>query len=169
MTKLLSVILLLFLIAPCSAQSLIIKRGKKDFTPTYNIGDKITFKRNGEKGYLTDQITGFYEDGFQFRGIKINLDEVERVKVVFSHGFFSPSNGKKVIIAGLGLFLIDQVNHTVVQGNEARISQNVTITAAALVAFGTFWMSLRHRNIKMGGKNRMHIIIPHNQDNLLDK
>ena len=169
MKRALLILSLILLIGPAQGQSLIIKRGKKGFTPAYSSGDQITLKLKGEKRFMTDMITGFYSDGIEFRGIKVALNEIERVKLVFSHGLYSPSNGKKMIIAGFGLFLIDQFNNSVVQGNEATISQPVTIASAALVAFGTLWMSLRHRNIKLGVKNRLMVITSYNQSNLLDK
>ena len=115
---------------------------------------------------MKDMITGFYSDGIEFRGIRVPLNSIDRVKVEFSHGFFSPSNGKKMILAGIGLFVIDQLNYTLIQGNEASISQPVAITAAALVGFGTFWMAIRHRNIR---KNRLMVITSYNQRDLLDK
>jgi hypothetical protein len=160
-------LILLFTI-PSVSQPLILKRGKKAYSPEFNVGEEIRIKLVNERKHRKMKITGFYSDAIDFYGTKIKLTDIESVQVEFTHGFFSPSNGKKLVIAGLAYFMVDQFNNSIVQGNEARISEQVVITSTALVAFGSLWMMLRNKTIKLGRKNRLMIIDPYNEGNLLD-
>jgi len=168
MLKTTALLLLLLSSISSECQQLILKRGKKSYTPEFHVGDEIRLKLQGDRQYRIMEITGFYSDAIDFYGTKVMLKDIQSVQVEFSHGLFSPSNGKKLVIAGLAYFFIDQFNNSIVQGNEARISEPVAITSAALIGFGSLWMMLRHKSIKLGGKNRLMVIDPYNEGKLLD-
>ena len=106
-----------------------------------------------EPGYATE----FYDSTFVVDGIYVRLGDIKYVKTVHTEGFLSPSTGPKLIIAGIALFLFDQLNHTVIQGNDFRVPQGIAITSGALIVTGAVWTSLKYHKFRPGENRRIRI------------
>ncbi len=137
-------------------QLILEKLGKKKRI-IYQIGDGIILKLINEKHEFSGIITDLFENTVVIEDIYVNIHDIKYIKTVHTKGFLSPSNGPKIIFAGIGLFLIDQLNHSVVQGNDFRIDEDIAIVSAAMVGFGIFWTSLKYRKFKPGKNRRIRI------------
>jgi len=124
---------------------------------TYQIGDGIILKLINDQYEFSGIITDIFGNTIVIEDIYVNIQEIKYIKTVHTKGFLSPSNGPKIIIAGVGLFLIDQLNNSVIRGNDFRISEDIAITSAAMVGFGIFWTSLKYRKFKPGRNRRIRI------------
>lgn len=134
------------------------KLGKRNRT-IYQLGDEIILKLNNDPNEFRGSITAFYDSTVVIEDVFVRLNDIKYVKTVHTHGFLSPSNGPKLIVAGISLFLIDQLNHTVIQGNDFRIPKEIAIASGTLVAFGIFWTSLKYRKFKPGRNKRIRIVL----------
>lgn len=124
----------------------------------YEIGDQIILKQKYDKEEFKGTITNLYDSILVLGDVFIKLEEVDYIKTEHTGGFLSPSNGPKLIIAGVGLLLIDQLNNTWRPNNDFAIPKGVVITSGCLVGFGIFWTTLRYRKFHPG-KNRWIRII----------
>ena len=125
----------------------------------YQLGDEIILKQKNDPNEFRGIITEFYHSTLVVENIYVPLDAIQYVKTVHTSGFLSPSNGPKLIIAGVALFLIDQLNHTVIQGNDFRVPKGIAIASGTLVAVGVFWTSLKYRKFKPGKNKRIRIVL----------
>jgi hypothetical protein len=124
----------------------------------YQTGDEIIIKLKYDRTEFQGKIKELYDSIIVVDEIYFLIDDIEYVKTVHTKGFLSPSNGPKLIIAGVSLFLIDQLNHTLIQGNDFRIPKEITIASAALVGAGIFWTSLKYRKFRPGKNRRIRIV-----------
>jgi hypothetical protein len=149
--------LLQFLLQAQSPDMLILETlGKKKRT-VYLAGEKIILKLKGDRKEFSGDIVEFYDSTIVVEGIYVDIRDIHYVKTVHNEGFLSPGNGPKLIVAGVGLFLIDQLNHTVIQGNEFRVPEGIAIVSGALIVTGAFWTSLKYRKFKPGKNRRIRI------------
>ncbi|MBR9999347.1 MAG: hypothetical protein KFF73_10265 [Cyclobacteriaceae bacterium] len=136
---------------------LILEKMGRKYRIVYQTGDEIILKLRGDQKEFHGTITEFYNSTIVIEGIYVNLKDIHYVKTVHTEGFLSPGNGPKLIIAGVGLFLIDQLNHSVIQGNDFRIPEGVAIISGSLIVAGAFWTSLKYRKFKPGKNRRIRI------------
>ena len=130
--------------------------GFKNDLAYYN-GDEITFRMKWEKSDRHDKILGFTDSTILFNSYEVDIHDLSYVKTENTSGFLSPSNGPKLIIAGLALPLVDMLNYSVVQGNEYRPDHGVFLVSGALVATGLFWTSLRFQKFRPGKSRKIMI------------
>ena len=125
----------------------------------YQFGDEIILKLKNDPNEFKGIITEFYDSTLVIENVYVRLNDINYIKTVHTKGFLSPSNGPKLIIAGVGLFLIDQLNHTLIQGNDFRIPKEIAIASGALVAAGIFWTTLKYRKFRPGKNKRIRIVL----------
>jgi len=133
------------------------KLGKKNRI-IYQLGDEIILKIKAQPNEFRGTIRDLFDSVIVIEDIYLLIGEIEYVKTVHTKGFLSPSNGPKLIVAGVSLFLIDQLNHTIIQGNDFRIPEEIAIVSASLVGVGIFWTSLKFRKFKPGKNRRIRIV-----------
>jgi hypothetical protein len=82
---------------------------------TYQVGDKIILKLKGENFEIGDEIYDIADSVIFLSDFFIPVNSIHYVKTVHTRGFLSPSNGPKLMIAGVALFVFDIVNETLIQ------------------------------------------------------
>ena len=124
----------------------------------YMPGDGITLKLKEDKRRFSGTITALYDSTIVIdENIYVGISDIHYVRTEHTRGFLSPSNGPKLIIAGVALFLIDQLNHTLIQGNDFRVPTEIAIASGALIVTGAVWTSFRYRKFKPGKNRRIRI------------
>jgi hypothetical protein len=63
--------------------------------------------------------------------------------------------GKKLVTAGIGLFIIDQLNYAVIQGNDPSIDSGVTKASIALVTIGVPMVFIKKNWAKPKGRLKL--------------
>jgi len=126
---------------------------------TYGIGDRIILRLQGEDYEIRDEITDISDSLLYFRDFFIPIKSIHYVKTVHTKGFLSPSNGPKIMIAGVILFLADIVNQTLIQDNTYKINTGVTIASASMIGFGGLLMSFKYRKFKPGKNKRIRTLV----------
>jgi hypothetical protein len=134
------------------------KLGRKKRTVFYP-GDEITYKMKNSDLQITDVITDLHDSLILFSNSYVKPGEIDYVKLEHTEGFLSPSNGPKMIIAGVALFVIDQLNNSVLQGNEFRLDEDITKVSLILVVGGTIWRSFRYSRFRNKKNRRIRIVV----------
>jgi len=126
---------------------------------TYQIGDPIILRLKGEDFDIRDEISDISDSTITFSSYSVHVNSIYYVKTKHTRGFLSPSNGPKLIIAGVTLFAIDILNQTVVQNNSYEFSNGVAIASVSLVGLGGLLMSFKYRKFKAGKRKRIRTFV----------
>jgi hypothetical protein len=62
------------------------------------------------------------------------------------------------VVAGTGLFLIDQFNNVVIDGNEAELDKGVTTTSLIMVGTGLPLALIKKKYVRLGRRKRMLMV-----------
>ena len=122
-------------------------------------GDQITYKMMNSDLRITDAIVDFHDSLILFSNSYVKPGEIDYIRLEHTKGFLSPSNGPKLIIAGVALFVIDQLNNSVLQGNEFRLDEDITKASLIMVVGGIIWKSLRYSRFRNKNNRRIRIVI----------
>ncbi|MFC2126696.1 hypothetical protein ACFLU5_18070 [Bacteroidota bacterium] len=134
------------------------KLGRKKRIVLYP-GDEITFKMKNSDLEITDAITDLHDSLVLLTNSYIKPKEIDYVRIEHTKGFLSPSNGPKLIIAGVSLFIIDQFNHSILQGNDFRVDKDILKASFILVIGGAIWKSFRFSKFRNKGNRRIRIVV----------
>ena len=134
------------------------KLGRKKRVVFYP-GDEISYKMKNSDLQITNVIVDFHDSLILFSNSYIKPKEIDYVRLEHTEGFLSPSNAPKLIVAGITLFIIDQLNNSVLQGNEFRLDEDITKVSLIMVVSGTIWKSLRYSRFRNKKNRRIRIVI----------
>jgi hypothetical protein len=126
---------------------------------TYQVGDPIILRLKGEDYEIRDVISDISDSIISLASFTVHVNSIYYVKTKHTKGFLSPSNGPKLIIAGVTLFAIDILNQTVVQDGSYEFSTGVTIASASLVGLGGLLMTFKYRKFKPGKRKRIRTFV----------
>lgn len=126
---------------------------------TYTLGDQIILMLKSSNIEIREEITDIGDSIITLSNGTVNIHDIKYVKTTRTHGFLSPGNGPKLIMAGATLFLIDIINHSIIQGEEFRISKGVAIASASLIGVGAIMMTMKHRKFKPGKNKRIRTFV----------
>ncbi len=129
------IILLWVLSLTVSAQSFMVleKMGTKKRFEFYQ-GDQVLLKLDDDDFYTPAKIVAFTDSAIVTEVEEISLDRIKAINLNKKASFFKYS-GPLLMIAGVGLFAIDAINQSVVQGGSYEVSSGVT--TASVILFGT--------------------------------
>lgn len=144
----LSLLLFCFFCQAEAQQYLVVKKRNKSKL-VYETGDQLKFKVKGEKHWRKQLIVGFTEKGIRFHYFGIGLSDIEQIAIPVEDRNYGIPN--VLIHAGIGFFVIDQFNQTVVSGEEFDPNQSTVIVALAGVGAGCLWKFLKRRKFNIDG------------------
>jgi hypothetical protein len=86
----------------------------------------------------------------------VAFHKIERV--YFQQRTFWDEAGPKLVVAGIVLFLADQLNTVVVQNEDASIDEGVLVTSVALTGAGAAMILMKKKYQKIGSKYRLRMV-----------
>ena len=116
-------------------------------------GDYVYIKIKNDPVRYHTYINNILDDAVVLGEDTISYRAIERTYT--GQRKFLPSLGKTLIQAGVGLFLIDQFNSVVVQGNKATLDRGITTVSIACVVVGLPLMVIRKEGEEIGKKYRL--------------
>jgi hypothetical protein len=126
---------------------------------TYFKGEEIVFRMSWENFNRHDKITGFSDSSILFNSYDVSVSDIAFVRTEHFNGLLSPSNGPKLILAGLALPVIDFLNNSALEGNNFQADEGLLIVSGSLIATGLFWTSLRYHKFRPGKIRKIRIVV----------
>jgi hypothetical protein len=149
-------ICLFFAVDSVEAQKqLVLLRGEKVIM-RFNPGDEFVIRLKGEKNKIKSYINNLFDTAVMVHQTTIPYHKIDRV--YFNQSGLVNLIGKFLVVAGVGYFLIDQVNVVVVNGDKATLNDNVTTTSVAMVAVGLPMMLIKKKYERISGRTRLMLV-----------
>jgi hypothetical protein len=155
-------LLLAWLAITCSpikltAQKQLVILKKEKVVHRFYGGDEIVFSlKENKKDVIKSYVNNVLDTAFEAHDVIIPYHKIARIYI--NKKTFWRDTGPKLIVAGVGYFLIDQLNTAVIQDEEASLNKNVTITSSVLVGAGAAMMLIQKKYQKIGGRYRLMMI-----------
>lgn len=152
--KIAFVICLIFLTLPSAfaQKQLVLLKGEKVILRLYP-GDEIIWRNKGSKQVLTSYVNNLFEGRIVTHRDTIPFNKIDRL--YFRQTSRMNVIGSGLVGAGVLLFTIDFVNHTVLQGNETSLDNGVTTASIAMVAAGLPMALIKKKSQKVNYKYRL--------------
>lgn len=116
-------------------------------------GDEITVKLKGSSQKRVTYINNLFEDAMLLHHDTVRFENIDRI--YFDQQKFHNRLGINLMVAGATLFLIDQLNYTVIQGNDASLDSWVSRTSLTAVGVGLpLWLA-RKKSQRIDGRYRL--------------
>ena len=134
------------------------KLGRKKRIVYYE-GDPIRLKLRDKSREFSGTLEEIYREGFMVGDVYVPLEDIDWIRTEHTEGFLSPGNGPKLVMAAIGLFLVDQLNHSLIQGQPFRVPMEIGAVSGGLVVTGLVWSSFRYRRFRPGENRRIRIFL----------
>ncbi len=119
-------------------------------------GDEIVFRVKGEKRARVSYVNNLSDTSVVTHRDTIPFHRFERL--YFRQHRLYNTVGTALVIFGVGLFAIDQLNVVVVNGQTPELDDNVTWLSASSVAAGLPMMLLRKKSQKIRYPTRLRMV-----------
>ncbi|HEY9046781.1 MAG TPA: hypothetical protein VIN08_12840 [Ohtaekwangia sp.] len=143
----------LLMAAPaCIAQKqLVLLKNEKVKLRLY-IGDEIIYKEKGADHRRRSYVSNVYDTALLAHETMVPFHKIERI--YFRQHSFANVIGGLFVIGGVGYFVVDQVNVSIIQGDPS-LNQNVTRASIIMTAVGLPLMLIHKKSQRIGGKYRL--------------
>jgi hypothetical protein len=121
----------------------------------YLKGDDLTYiRKNGQK--LSGFIVEINDSTIITSNDTVATHQIERL--YFKKGNLMNLVGGFLVVAGAGIFVIDQINTIIVNGEEPSMDDNVTQISLTALVIGLPMMLLKKNSHRIGFKQRLRIV-----------
>ena len=110
-------------------------------------GDEIVFKLKGDPSVKRSYVNNLFKGAVQTHRDSIPFHQIERI--YFKRSAFYNRVGQGLVILGAGLFVIDQVNVGLIQGDGFSFDSGVSKTTVASVGVGLPMMLIKKKSQKL--------------------
>jgi len=142
-------------LAANAQKQLVILQGEKVIL-RLNPGDEFNFSLKNKKGIQRSYINNLFDTAVMAHKTIVPLHKID--KIYFKQYTLRNLVGKFLVVAGVGYFLIDQVNVVLVNGDEASLNKSVTNTSIVLVAVGLPMMLIKKKSQRIGSKYKLYVV-----------
>ena len=110
-------------------------------------GDEIIFKTKGSDTKVTSYVNNLFDTAVMAHQMIVPFYKIDRI--YFRHASFANRFGTLLVVGGVGLFLIDQFNTVVVQGEDATWNENVGAISIGMTGVGLPMMLIKKKSQRM--------------------
>ena len=131
---------------------LMLEKADKNKNAYYEVGDELTFYRQGKKTKIKDKILGFEDSIIVFRRYSVPISEITALHIDDKTRWwlrFKPA--QLLLIGGTGYLLIDTFN-------SGEFSEDTLIVSGSLIGLGLVFRLLIPNKIKIRGKTKLMIL-----------
>jgi hypothetical protein len=119
-------------------------------------GDEIIFKLKGSKSIKTTYVNNLSDTAVVTHRDTVPYHTIERI--YFRQPKFYNKLGAALVIFGGGLFLIDQANLVIVNGQSPNLDSHVSTLSLASLAIGLPMVLIRQRSQKLNHRHRLMMV-----------
>lgn len=147
------IVIALSAVVPATAQKqLVLLKNEKVVLRLYP-GDEFVFKLKNERTVKRSYINNLFENGVKIHQDTIPYYRIERI--YFKRSTFANRIGSAMVVLGTGLFLIDQLNVTVIQGEEPSLDNWVSTVSLSALGVGLPMMLIKKKSQRINYKYRL--------------
>ena len=122
----------------------------------FNPGDEFVIRLKGEKKKIRSYVNNLFDTAVLVHQTIIPFHNIDRIYT--NHSGLVNLVGKFLVVAGVGYFLIDQINVVIVNGDKASLNDNVTTASVAMVAVGLPMMLIKKKYQRIRGRTRLMMV-----------
>ena len=149
-------LLIIFFLSDAHGQRQLVLLKRQNVILRLQPGDDIVFKLKNNPDRFSSYINNLFGNSVKVHRDTISLDKIERL--YFHRTTFANRMGQRLVILGAGLFIIDQVNTGLVQGEGFSLDSRISkITLSALGA-GLPLMLIKNKSQKIVYPYRLLIV-----------
>jgi hypothetical protein len=119
-------------------------------------GDEIVLKVKGNKQVRTSYVNNIFEDAVMIHRDTIPFHKID--KIYFSQTKFYNKLGGALVAGGAALFLIDQFNVVVVQGESPSLDSWVSTVSISSIGLGLPLMLIKKKSQRINGRYRLMMV-----------
>jgi hypothetical protein len=119
----------------------------------YNPGDEFIYKLKKSKDVNRSYVNNLSDTSVTVHEEIIPFHKIDRI--YFSRKRFYNDAGVKMVSAGVILFLADQLNVILIQGNDASVDKGVAVASIALIATGLPMALIKKKSQVLNYKYRL--------------
>jgi hypothetical protein len=119
-------------------------------------GDEFVYKLKGSKTIVTTYINNLSDTAVVTHRDTVAFHRID--KVYFRQRRFYNTVGTALVILGAGLFIIDQINVVLVNGQSPDLDSNVSAISISSVAVGLPMMLFKQKSRKVGYRTRLMMV-----------
>ncbi len=120
-------------------------------------GEIVLVKLDNDDYYTPLQIVDFGDSTLITEAEEIHLRSIKAINLNKKGGFLRYS-GPLLMLAGAGLFAIDAINQSVVQGGSYTVSSGVTTASVILIGTGALFTFAKRDKVKLKKWWRLRIV-----------
>jgi hypothetical protein len=152
------ILTLLFLGIGYSAfsQKQLIVLSREDVLVRLYPGDEFIYKLKGDRSVTTTYVNNLSDTAVVTHSDTIPFHRIDRV--YFKQRRFYNTIGTALVIFGGGLFLIDQANVVLVNGQSPNLDDRVSVLSLSSLAAGLPLMLLKKKSQKLGHRRRLMMV-----------
>ncbi len=136
-----------------TAQKQLVLLKKEDVLLRLYPGDDFIYKLKGDKTKRTTYVNNISDTAVVTHRDTVPFHRIERI--YFRQNKFYNTVGKGLVIFGAGLFLIDQFNEVVVNGNSPNLDSRTSEVSLAALGAGLPLMLIRSRSQRLRHRVRL--------------
>ena len=140
--------------AHCQKQLILLK--KENVLLRLYPGDELVYKLKDGKTKITTYVNNLSDTAVVTHRDTVPFHRIERI--YFEQRKFYNTIGSGLVIFGAGLFLIDQFNVAIVQGDSPSLDDRVSVISLSSLAVGLPMMLIRKKSQKLKYRTRLMMV-----------
>jgi hypothetical protein len=139
--------------APALAQKQLVLLKREKVLLRLEPGDEFIFKLKNDKRIRRSYVNNLFDDAVKIQHDTIKFSQID--KVYFKRTSRINIIGGALVFAGTALFLIDQLNYSVIQGHEASLDGSVTRSSIVGVVIGLPMLLWKKKSQRLSYRYRL--------------
>jgi hypothetical protein len=139
----------------CAQKQLVVMKRQKVLLRLYP-GDEIVLKLKGSKHVRTSYVNNIFDDAVMIHRDTIPFHKID--KIYFTQNRFYNKLGTALVAGGAALFLIDQFNVMVVQGEPPSLDHWVSSASITSIGVGLPLMLIKKKSQRINGRYRLMMV-----------
>jgi hypothetical protein len=144
------------IMSDCMAQKQLVVLKSEDVKLRLYPGDEIIVRLKGSKNVRRSYVNNLLDYAVVLHKDTVPLTSIERI--YFRQHSLLNTIGTLCVFGGAAFLIIDQVNNSLIQGNEFSIDSQFTKTTLIVMAVGLPLMLFKKKYAKIGHKNRLMVV-----------
>jgi hypothetical protein len=130
-----------------NAQKQLVLLKKQKVILRLNPGDEIIFSLKGKKDVLYSYINNLSDTSLLAHNTVVPFHKIDRI--YFKHSSYANMIGGLLVMGGVGIFALDQLNTLVIQGEKATLDDRVVTISVSSLAVGLPMMLIRKKSQRL--------------------